>query len=213
MVGESAVNSAINSRRQRKTAQFLSAFLYLLLLLGLPDSRIGAQSPTPTPVVAQPPDTGGTEIIILVGVAVIALFVLPMVLLLFRKPPRELRSLLLVSTDETARRMVISAARKVGYQTIHVYRYEDALDKLRQNLTIRMIAVDDSVPQYEAGLLISMLNRLPIGIRPLILIQDSSEMGQTAPSYRAESVVSRPLTERAIETAIRKVAERTEIDL
>ena len=68
-------------------------------------------------------------------------------------------------------------------------------------------------PQYEAGLLISMLNRLPIGIRPLILIQDSSEMGQTAPSYRAESVVSRPLTERAIENAIRKVAERTEIDL
>jgi CheY-like chemotaxis protein len=207
----------MNRKTQRRIVETIGIFWTLALCLivqsTLPASRIAAQSPTATPSLARPPDTGGTEIIILIGIAVIALFVLPMVLLLLRKPPRELRSLLLVSTDETARRLVINAAKKVGYQTIHVYRYEDALDKLRQNFTIRMIAVDDSVPQYEAGLLLSMLNRLPIGIRPLILIQDSSEMGQTAPSYRAESVVSRPLTERAIENAIRKVAERTEIDL
>jgi CheY-like chemotaxis protein len=203
----------MHRRIVRNIGLFWTLALCLIVQLSLPASRIAAQSPTATPSPARPPDTGGTEIIILLGVVVIALFVLPMVLLLLRKPPRELRSLLLVSTDETARRLVINAAKKVGYQTIHVYRYEDALDKLRQNFTIRMIAVDDSVPQYEAGLLISMLNRLPIGIRPLILIQDSSEMGQTAPSYRAESVVSRPLTERALEAAIRKVAERTEIDL
>jgi len=207
----------MNNRIQRRSVQLFSILciliLCLIVLLSLPGVRIGAQSPTPTAIADQPPNTGGTEIIILVGVAVIALFVLPMILLLVRQPARELRSLLLVSTDETARRMVINAAKKAGYQTIHVYRYEDALDKLRQNFTIRMIAVDDSVPQYEAGLLLSMLNRLPIGVRPLILIQDSSEMGQTAPSYRAESVVARPLTERALEAAIRKVAERTEIDL
>jgi hypothetical protein len=69
------------------------------------------------------------------------------------------------------------------------------------------------VPQYEAGLLLTRLKRSPVMIRPLILIIDSSELGQTAPSYRAEVVVSRPLTEKALETAIRQVSEQVEFDM
>ena len=122
------------------------------------------------------------------------------------------RSLLMVSTDDEARMLVKSAAHRVGYNAVTVYRYEDALERLRQDITIGMIIIDDSVPQYEAGMLLSMLQRLPIGIRPLILIHDSSEAGQTAPSYRAEVVVERPLTVRILEDAIRKVGERIEVD-
>jgi len=123
-------------------------------------------------------------------------------------PPRH--SLLFVSTDEKAQPLITAAARRVGYRAIPVYRYEDALEKLRLDNTLSMIVIDDSVPQYEAGLLISMLQGSPIGIRPLILIHDSSELGQTAPSYRAEVVVTRPLTEKALEAAIRQVSERIE---
>jgi CheY-like chemotaxis protein len=143
----------------------------------------------------------------------IVILALPAGYLLFSRAPRKARSLLLVSTDEEARKLVISAARRVGYATVSVYRYEDALDKLRQDMSLSMIVIDDSVPQYEAGLLVSMLARLPIGIRPLILIHDSSELGLTAPSYRAEVIVSRPLTEKALEAAIRQVSERVEIAL
>ncbi|HVO42523.1 MAG TPA: hypothetical protein VMT34_07865 [Aggregatilineales bacterium] len=128
--------------------------------------------------------------------------------LLMRRPRKTARSLLLVSTDETARKLIVGAARRVGYGTVPVYRYEDALEKLRQDASLSMIMVDDSVPQYEAGLLLSMLRGSPIGIRPLIRIIDSSELGQTAPSYRAAAVVSRPLTERNLETAIRQVDEQ-----
>jgi CheY-like chemotaxis protein len=138
---------------------------------------------------------------------------LPTGYLLFSRAPRKTRSLLLVSTDEEARKLVASAAKRVGYATVSVYRYEDALDKLRQDMSLSMIIIDDSVPQYEAGLLVSMLMRLPIGIRPLILIHDSSELGLTAPSYRAEVVVSRPLTEKALEAAIRQVSEHVETAL
>ncbi|HLY28919.1 MAG TPA: hypothetical protein VKQ72_21410, partial [Aggregatilineales bacterium] len=81
-------------------------------------------------------------------------------------------------------------------------------EKLRRDITIEMIMVDDSVPQYEAGLLLSSLSHLTIGVRPLILIHDSSELGQTAPSYRAEALVARPLTEKALENAIRQVADK-----
>ncbi len=152
---------------------------------------------------------------ILVLIALISVFViaLPTGYYLFARKPSATRSILLVSTDEEARNVVLKVARRLGYNTIHVYRYEDALDKLRQDFTLNMIIIDDSVPQYEAGMLVSMLARLPIGIRPLILIHDSSELGQTAPSYRAAAIVSRPLTEKAIEGAIEQVRKSIEIEL
>ncbi len=159
--------------------------------------------------VAVPLDVG-LQVLLLIILSIIVILALPAGYLLFSRSPRKTRSLLLVSTDEEARKLVIRAAKRVGYVTISVYRYEDALDKLRQDMTVSMIVIDDSVPQYEAGLLLSMLMRLPIGVRPLILIHDSSELGLTAPSYRAEVVVSRPLTEKALEAAIRQVSERTE---
>jgi CheY-like chemotaxis protein len=133
----------------------------------------------------------------------------PIAYFLFRQPSAHASALLLVSTDDSTSKLVVSAAKQAGYPTVHVYRYEDALDKLRLNPLLRMVVVDDSVPQYEVGLLVSALQRMPAGSRPLILIQDSTELGQTAFSHRAEMLVSRPLSEKALETAIRQVAERT----
>jgi hypothetical protein len=106
-----------------------------------------------------------------------------------------------------------AGARRSGYQTIQVYRYEDALEKLRMNSTLRMIAIDDSVPQYEVGLLVSTLQRMPVGLRPLILIRDNSELGQTAFAHRADVLLSRPLTEQSVEGAIRRVDESIAVGL
>jgi hypothetical protein len=157
-----------------------------------------------------PPAIDVTVALLIIGLLVLVL-ILPVGYLLLRRSKKYDRSLLLVSTDESIFPMVKKAAQRYGYYAITVYRYEDALDKLRNDITVQMIIVDDSVPQYEAGLLLSMLQRLPIGIRPLILIHDSSELGQTAPSYRAEAVVAQPVTEKALESAIRQVSERIEI--
>jgi len=151
------------------------------------------------------PDIGLVLVILAVTVVVLAL---PFGYLLLRKSDRTMPSLLLVSTDEEAAAMVVAAAKRAGYRAVTVYRYEDALDKLRHDINMDMIVIDDSVPQYEAGLLLAMLGRLTIGIRPLILIHDSSELGQTAPSYRAAVLVPRPLTIKALEGAIRQVADK-----
>jgi CheY-like chemotaxis protein len=149
------------------------------------------------------------EIIILIVVAAIVLIAMPLgFYLILQRAPRVSRFVLLVSTDETARKLVMSAARKLGYGTVHVYRYEDGIARLQQNSDLKLIIIDDSVPQYEAGLMLSMLKGSPIGVRPLILIVDKGEVGQTAPSYRAEAVVARPLTDRALENAIRQVHQR-----
>jgi CheY-like chemotaxis protein len=156
---------------------------------------------------AQPSGIGVVGVLLII-VIIIAAIGLPLAYFVLRRPTKNLPSLLLVSTDEEARMMVIKAAKNLGYRAVSVFRYEDALDKLRQDMTLEMIVVDDSVPQYEAGLLLSMLQRLPIGVRPLILIHDNSEIGQTSPSYRAEVVVPRPVTEKAIEAAIKQVANR-----
>lgn len=129
---------------------------------------------------------------------------------ILQRAPRSNRSVLLVSTDDLARKMVLTAAQRLAYGVVHVYRYEDGVEKLRQNGDLRMIMIDDSVPQYEAGLMLTMLKSSPLGVRPLILIIDSSELGITAPAYQAEVVVSRPLSERALEDAIRKVHQKIE---
>jgi CheY-like chemotaxis protein len=144
---------------------------------------------------------------LIVALAVLILMPLGFYLVL-NNAPRTLRSLLLVSTDDVARKLIMAAARKLNYGVVHVYRYEDGIARLQQNSDLKMIIVDDSVPQYEAGLMLSMLKSLPIGIRPLILIIDKGELGQTAPAYRAEVVVPRPLSEKALEDAIRQVHER-----
>ncbi len=173
-------------------------------------------APTPVPVTPPSPAPAdldsSAQVVLLIILSALVILALPVGYLLFSRTPRTSRSVLLVSTDEEARRLVIEAAKRAGFATVAVYRYEDALERLRQDFTLAMIVIDDSVPQYEAGLLVSMLMRLPSGIRPLILIHDSSEMGQTAPSYRAEVVVSRPLTIKALEAAIRQVSEQTAID-
>jgi CheY-like chemotaxis protein len=146
-----------------------------------------------------------TLLIILLAIAVLTL--LPTGYLLARRSSRTGQSLLLVSTNEATGKLVTSAAKHQGYATVRVYRYEDALDRLKQDSTLRIIVIDDSVPQYEAGLLLTALGRLPSGMRPLILIQDNTELGQTSRSHRVEAVVSHPLTERAIESAIRQVSQ------
>jgi CheY-like chemotaxis protein len=179
----------------------------VMMLLVLPTSRLNAQAPHQ--ITNTEPNLG---ILLLIIVVVIMLLAIPTAYYLWDRRRNPTRSLLMVSTDEEARSLVKKAARKVGYNAVTVYRYEDALDRLRQDISLNMIIVDDSVPQYEAGMLLSMLQRLPMGIRPLILIHDSSEAGQTAPSYRAEVVLERPITERAMEDAIRKVSERIDID-
>ncbi len=164
-------------------------------------------------VLAQSSVTSGPDmnVILLIILVVVALVGLPLTYYVLRRPEKTLPALLLVSTDEQARTLVIKAAKNVGYRAVPVFRYEDALEKLRQDMTLEMVIVDDSVPQYEAGLLLAMLQRLPIGIRPLILIHDNSEIGQTAPSYRAEVVVPHPVTEKALEVAIRQVADRISV--
>ncbi len=148
------------------------------------------------------------EVMFLLAVGAILILSLPVgYYVITRSAPG--RSLLLVSTDPEASALVSRAARRAGYRAVHVYRYEDGLELIRRDPSLLMIVVDDSVPQYEAGMMLSMLQRSPIGARPLIIIQDSSEPGLTTPSYQAE-VVSRPLTEKALEAAIRKIHERIE---
>jgi CheY-like chemotaxis protein len=199
----------------------LSALCLATALPLLPASQTLAIAQTPMPTDVPPPatapdqsTTGITpEIILLLVLSAIALLTLPIGYFLFSRPPRTIRSLLLVSTDLETHKLVSAAARRTGYQTVQVYRYEDALEKLRDNSTLRMIAIDDSVPQYEVGLLVSALQRMPVGLRPLILIRDSSELGQTAFAHRAEVVLSRPLTEQSIEGAIRRVEERSDAAL
>ncbi|MCC7452370.1 MAG: hypothetical protein IT324_33520 [Anaerolineae bacterium] len=146
-----------------------------------------------------------TLLIILLAVA--ALTLLPAGYLLLRRSSRAAQALLLVSTNEATGKLVTNAAKHQGYATVKVYRYEDALDQLKQDSSLRIIVIDDSVPQYEAGLLLTALGRLPSGMRPLILIQDNTELGQTSRSHRVEAVVSHPLTEHAIESAIRQVSQ------
>ncbi len=155
------------------------------------------------------PGTSGDliEALVIIG-ALVLLFIVPVVFYVLGRRSAPTRSLLLVSTDENARDLVIQAAKRTGYRALIAYRYEDGLEKLRRDMTLEMIIVDDSVPQYEAGLLLAALRRLTIGVRPLILIHDSSELGQTAPSYRAEALVARPLSEKALENAIRQVADK-----
>ena len=175
--------------------------LIVICLLGLPSLSTRAQS-------SAQDQLNSEDLAVLIVVLAVVVLALPIGYFLLNKPRKSARSLLMVSTDTDAQRLISNAARRVGFQAIMVYRYEDALEKLRQNSTLSMIVIDDSVPQYEAGLLVAMLQGSPIGMRPLILIHDSSELGQTAPSYRAEAVVSRPLTERALEAAIRQVSDQ-----
>ena len=166
-------------------------------------------APTGTGAAANQPADIDPMLPLLIILIVSALVGVPVAYFLFRRPTAHASAILLVSTDDSTSKLVISAAKQAGYQTVHVYRYEDALDRLRQNPLLRMVIIDDSVPQYEVGLLVSTLQRMPAGSRPLILIQDNSELGQTAFSHRAEALVSRPLTEQALELAIRQVGERT----
>ncbi|MEP7284290.1 MAG: hypothetical protein ABI947_00820 [Chloroflexota bacterium] len=176
-------------------------------LLTLPTLRSLAQASAPG-TASGPLDTTA---IVLIGALLVILIALPIGYVVLRRPQPITRSVLMVSTDEAARRLVRMAARRAGYNAITVYRYEDAVDRIREDTAIGMIIIDDSVPQYEAGLLMSMLQRLPMGVRPLILIHDSSELGQTAPSHRAAVVVARPLTEKALEAAIRQVNEHIDV--
>lgn len=195
-----------------------------LLWLALPAAPSAAQGELPTPAAPVTPSpapsaTGTTAagqpsdlspaMLALMTLIMAAILGVPLGYFYFRKPAARGRAILLVSTDEATRKLMISAAKKAGFRTEHVYRYEDALDRLRQNLLLRMVVVDDSVPQYEVGLLATALQRMPAGSRPLILIQDNSELGQTAYSHRAEMLISRPLTEKTLENALREVGERT----
>lgn len=199
----------------------LCALCFLLLALSNAPSSAQGETPIPVATVTPSPAPTGTgtttdqpsdlnpSLLVLMILIMTAIVGVPVGYFYFRKPAARGRAILLVSTDDSTRKLMISAAKKAGFRTEHVYRYEDALEKLRQNLLLRMVVIDDSVPQYEVGLLTSALQRMPAGSRPLILIQDSSELGQTAYSHRAEMLVSRPLTEKTLENAIRQVGERT----
>src|SRR5258708_40237124 len=140
--------------------------------VALPALRLAAQAPdTPTAASSGALDMGLVLALLIVLVVVLAL---PVAYLLLGKRDKFTRSLLLVSTDEEAQALVFAAAKHAGYRAVTVYRYADALDKLRYDTTMDMIMIDDSVPQYEEERLLSMLQRLTIGIRPLVLIHDIS---------------------------------------
>jgi CheY-like chemotaxis protein len=202
-------------RTRISTHYLLTASLAGIVVSGLPTLVLNAQSPNPQASSPGAAANGGSGAVFIVVMIVLLLLVVVAPLGVFayrmiRGAAKTNQALLIVSTDEEASKLVKAAAKRVGYTVLHVYRYEDAIDKLKQAAPISIIIIDDSVPQYEAGLLVALLNRMPMGIRPLILINDSSELGQTAPSYRAEAVVSRPLTLKTVESAIRKVSERLE---
>jgi CheY-like chemotaxis protein len=182
---------------------YLIVLLLAIVCFTIPSLQVAAQS-------ADSSSSSDLAALVLIALVLVLLLALPVIYMFSKQTSKPKHGLLFVSTDEAVFPMVKNAARHVGYNAITVYRYEDALDRLRQDTTLTMIIVDDSVPQYETGLLLSMLQNMPIGIRPLILIHDSSELGQTAPSYRAEALVSKPVTEKALEAAIRQVHERIE---
>src|SRR5258708_25626691 len=121
------------------------------ILCFLPTINAFAQSgDTPIPTI----DAGGVA---LIALAVIVLLGLPVVYVVANRKRLPMRALLIVSTDEEAAHLVARAARRVGYQAVTVYRYEDALEKLRLDATLSMVVIDDSVPQYEAGMLVYIL--------------------------------------------------------
>src|SRR5689334_17235786 len=97
----------------------------ILVAALIPTSTIFAQS---TPPSGPDIDVGP---LLLAIVAVIILLAIPAVYFFWNKKRNPSRSLLMVSTDEQARALVKQAALHVGYNAITVYRYEDALDKLR----------------------------------------------------------------------------------
>ena len=160
------------------------------------------------PLLAQQESGPNPAVIVVAVLLILVLLAAPLIYLLIGRPGQMSQSLLFVSTDESAQKLVKSVARKTNYNVVMAYRYEDALVSLREDGTLTMIIMDDSVPQSEAGLLLSTLSHMPVGVRPLILIQDSSELGLTTPAYRAEVLLTRPLTEKALEAAIRQVSEK-----
>lgn len=131
----------------------------------------------------------------------------------------QMRAVLVVSTDDSTRAQVAAAAKAVDYRCISVYRYEDALDTLRadgrgaQNDQVEMILIDDSVPASEAGLLVAMMKQDLQDVLPLILITDASEDGLTAPSYRADMVLARPVDTFVLQEAIQAIRRKLEREL
>ncbi len=136
--------------------------------------------------------------------AVVLVGLLPLLYLLINRPKRPTRALLLISTDLGVLQIVENAARQDGYQVVHVYRHEDVIP----NGTLKMIVIDDSVPQSEGGLLLAMFQRASLDALPLILIQASSEAGQTVPAYRADILIERPISVKVLHAAISQLERK-----
>ncbi|HLY26672.1 MAG TPA: hypothetical protein VKQ72_10055, partial [Aggregatilineales bacterium] len=91
------------------------------------------QTPTDQPGTVPPTALADVIPALVIVVVVIGVFVLPVAYYALRRPGGPTRSLLLVSTDESARDMVIRAAKRAGYRALIAYRYEDGLEKLRRD--------------------------------------------------------------------------------
>lgn len=157
----------------------------------------------------------GAELFFLVILSAVVIVLLPLGYFAVASRNAGSPALLVVSTDESTRQQVTEAARDAGYRSVGVYRYEDALEQLRSDTPIDMLLIDDSVPSSEAGLLVSMMNGTKMGTiredtRPLILITDASEVGLTAPSYRADIVLARPVSVFILKEAIQAIRHKLE---
>src|SRR5688572_12430619 len=128
--------------------QYRIVFLIIAVLVIVPSMRVTAQT-------FDMSNSSDLSAIVAIGLVLLLLLALPVTYLMFKQSNRPKHSLLLVSTDEAVFPLVKNAARRTSYNAITVYRYEDALEKLRYNTALTMIIVDDSVPQYETGLLLS----------------------------------------------------------
>lgn len=155
---------------------------------------------------AASPDVLLVFIILLLIIGVVPLAYM---LIMNRSQPPS-RALLLVSTDQEVFETVSSVAGEMGYQTIRVYRHEDVLNKLPGSPPLSMALIDDSVPQAEAGLLLTALQRSGIELPPLILIENHLELEQTVRSFRADAILERPLDSNRLRTVIRTIATRYE---
>lgn len=179
------------------------ALVMLLIMVGVPSSRLYAQT------TAQAPNNPDLAAVLAAIGIVIGFGAIPLIYYFRTQPPRHQRGVLVVSTDEMMREIINTAATKAGCQAVMVYRYEDALNLLNRDVSLRAVVLDDSVPQHEAGILVSSLSTT-LPVRPLLLILDSRDIEHTKLSYRAEILLTKPVNRKSLEEAIRQVVDKAD---
>jgi CheY-like chemotaxis protein len=97
----------------------------------------------------------------------------------FARAPKEQTNLLLLSTDDSTRKLIAQTSKRLGINVNAVYRYEDGIARLNITPPINVIVIDDSIPQVEIGLLIRELERSTLTVVPVIQIVNADEIGLT----------------------------------